>query len=264
MLGGAPQLRHAAALAEVSGDRAGELCDRLREAEILAPGHPIDFVHPLVRTAVYVELSEEARSAIHRRAAELMSVSATNPRQIAPHLMACAPNGDQWVVGQLRDAAGEAMRAGAPDAARRYLERALEEPAGDEVEVTYELGRALWGASPIEAPEVLVSVAERAEKPELHVRALEDAAWSYFDCGNVEQAFEWLGRAVEAIPAQRTEEILAAEASMFCLRVMNAGRRAGGLGTDRRACAERGSEHARRAVGPAGPVLRPLPGGRPG
>ena len=167
VLGGAPQLRHAASMAGISEDRARELCDGLRGAEILAPGHPIDFVHPLVRTAVYGELSEEGRSDAHRRAAELISSTGGDAREVAPHLMACAPNGDQWVAEQLRDAAREAMAAGAPDAARRYLERALEEPAREEVELTYELGRALWQASVIDAPELLVSVAERSADPEL-------------------------------------------------------------------------------------------------
>ena len=225
MLGGAPQLRHACRLAGVSEDRARHLCGRLRDAEILAPGHPIDFVHPLIRTAVYLELSEEDRSDAHRRAAELLSSTGSDGRELAPHLLACAPNGDQWVVDQLREAAREAMAAGAPGSARRYLERALEEPAREEVEVTYELGRALWGASPIDAPEVLVSVAERTDDPELRLQVIEDAAWTYFDCGNLERAVHWLGRLVEAIPPNRPEQMLPAEASLSALGIMNVGRR---------------------------------------
>ena len=227
VLGGAPQLRHAASLAEVDEHRAGELCDRLRGAEILAPGHPVDFVHPLVRTAVYGELSEEGRSDAHRRAAELMSATGSDTREVAPHLMACAPNGDQWVAEQLREAAREAMAAGAPDAARRYLERALEEPAQDEVELTYELGRALWQANPIAAPEVLVSVAERAVDPELRLQALQDAAWTYFDCGNLERAVHYLERLLASIPAHDVDARLRAEASIFCLRTLDLGRRPG-------------------------------------
>ncbi len=224
VLGGAPQLRHAAKLAGVGEDRARELCDRLRDAEILAPGHPIDFVHPLIRTAIYLELSEERRSEAHRRVAELLSATGSDARDVAPHLLACAPNGDQWVVGQLRDAAREAMGAGAPDAARRYLERALEEPPQAEVEITYELGRALWGVSPIEAPEVLGTVAERADDPELQLQALEDTAWTYFDSGNLEQAVIWLERFVKALPPKSNEQALAAEASLFCMTIMKRGR----------------------------------------
>lgn len=224
VLGGAPQLRHASAMAGVSEERAQDLCDRLRDAEILAPGHPIDFVHPLIRTTVYRELSEESRSEAHRQAAELLSATGSAAREVAPHLMACAPNGDQWVVGQLRDAARTAMSAGAPDAARRYLERALAEPAQDEVELTYELGRALWQASPIEAPEVLVSVAERAADPELHLQALQDAAWTYFDSGNFERAVHWLGRLVTSTPTH-DDARLRAEASLFCVRTLDLGPR---------------------------------------
>ena len=224
VLGGAPQLRHVSALARVDEKRTSDLCDQLRDAELLAQGHPIDFVHPLIRTAIYRELSEEARSDAHRRAAELISSTGGDAREVAPHLMACAPNGDPWVVAQLRKAAHEAMAAGAPDAARRYLERALREPAREELDVTYELGRALWGANPIEAPEVLVSVAERADDPALHLQALEDAAWTYFDCGNLERAVHWLGRLVEDIPPDRREETLAAEASLYCLQALNVGR----------------------------------------
>ena len=225
VLGGAPQLRHASSMAGVGEDRARELCDQLRGAEILAPGHPIDFVHPLVRTAVYGELTEEGRSDAHRRAAELVSSTGGAAREVAPHLMACAPNGDPWVAEQLRDAAREAMAGGAPEAARRYLQRALEEPAREEVELTYELGRAQWQASPIDAPELLVSVAERAADPELHLQALEDAAWTYFDCGNLERAVHWMGRLATSIPSHGVDARLRAEASLFCLKTLHLGRR---------------------------------------
>ena len=90
-----------------------------------------------------------ACSEAHRRAAELISSTGGDAREVAPHLLACAANGDP--VGCRLSCGmppGEAMAAGAPDAARRYLERALEEPARDAVEMTFELGRALAGASP--------------------------------------------------------------------------------------------------------------------
>ena len=225
VLGGAPQLRHASIMAEIDEARARELCDRLRDAEILAPGQPIDFVHPLSRTAIYRELSAGARSDAHRRAAEVLAAAGSAPSELAPHLLACAPNGDQRVVADLRAAARNATSTGAPDAARRYLERALAEPPDNELEVQYELGQALWGASPVDAPGVLASVAERAGDPELRLRAAEDAAWTYFDCGNLAQAVAWLGRVVEMVPERRSEQILATEASMFCLTTMSAGRR---------------------------------------
>ena len=227
VLGGAPQLRHLANLAGVSEDRARELCDELRGAEILAPGHPIDFLHPLIRTAVYSELSEEGRADAHRRAAELISSADGDAREVAPHLMACPPNGDQWVVMQLRDAARDAMARGAPEAARRYLQRALEEPAREEVELTYELGRALWQVNVIDAPDLMVSVAERSADPELRLQALQDAAWTYYDSGNLERSVHWLGRLVSSVSTDAVDARLRAEASLFCVRTLNLGRRPG-------------------------------------
>ena len=225
VLGGAPQLRHAAEMAGIGESRAGDLCDQLRDAEILAPGHPIDFVHPLVRTAVYLEMPEEDRFDAHRRAAELMSSTGSGPRDVAPHLMACAPNGDRWVADQLRDAAGEAMGQGAPDAARRYLERALRELAGSETELTYDLGMALWGSSSLEAPAAFLSVAERSDDPGLELRALVGAAWTYFECGNLEATVECLRQAAETTPAEGVDDRLRAEAGIFCVGTIDHGRR---------------------------------------
>jgi len=241
VLGGAPQLRHAASMAGIGEDRARALCDRLRDAEILAPGHPIDFVHPLVRTAVYGELSEEGRSDAHRRAAELISSTGGDARAVAPHLLACAPNGDQWVVAQLRDAAREAMGAGAPEAAQRYLERALDEPAPEDVELTYELGRALSETSPIDAPELLLSVADGTDDPEFRQQALQDAAWAYFDCGNLARSVDCLARLAASIPNDGEEARLRAEASLFCVRTLNIGRRPGDSARVEAAVANTGS-----------------------
>ena len=66
------------------------------------------------------------------------------PSAAARHLLETHPDGDNWVVQQLRAAAGETLRAGAPDAARSYLARALREPPPfeDRAAVLYELGSA--------------------------------------------------------------------------------------------------------------------------
>ncbi|MFF5422671.1 tetratricopeptide repeat protein, partial [Streptomyces misionensis] len=56
----------------------------------------------------------------------------------------------QELVGQLREAARQHLAVGAPDAARRCLERALEEPPSPQVKATllYELGCATLLSSP--------------------------------------------------------------------------------------------------------------------
>ncbi|MCZ9341742.1 hypothetical protein NGM37_28680, partial [Streptomyces sp. TRM76130] len=58
------------------------------------------------------------------------------------HLLEVYPDDDEELVGQLREAAREHLAVGAPDAARRCLERALEEPPPPAIHarVLYELG----------------------------------------------------------------------------------------------------------------------------
>ena len=122
------------------------------------------------------------------------------------------------------------------------------------------------GRIPIEAPEVLVSVAERADEPELHLRALEDAAWTLLRlrerrAGRSNGSSEL----VEAIPATTH----GGDPGGRGLAVLPQGHRTPAAAPEDSAriaalARSAGASHARRAVGPAGPVLRPLPGGRPG
>jgi dihydroxyacetone kinase DhaKLM complex PTS-EIIA-like component DhaM len=82
--------------------------------------------------------------ALHGQAAWCVINEGRGPSAAARHLMETHPDGDNWVVQQLRAAAGETLRAGAPDAARSYLARALREPPpfDDRAAVLYELGSA--------------------------------------------------------------------------------------------------------------------------
>lgn len=227
VLGASAQLRHAAALARIDEDHAPALCDRLREAEILAPGMPVEFVHPLVRSAIYREIGEGSRSVLHRRAAETLDEAGADIGAIAPHLVTSAPNGDDWVVAKLREAARSAMSSGAPEAAARFLERALEEPPVEEVAIRYELGRALWGSDQFRAPEVLASVAAELTEGAQQRQAMADAAWTYFDVGNLAEAIRWLETLRDATPDRDSDEALSAEAAIYCLTTVSRGRQPG-------------------------------------
>lgn len=183
ILGGSPQLRQAAALAALEPDAAARICDRLREAEVLAPGRPIQFVHPLVRMAIYREHSEEECSAAHRRAAEVLADAGSSAREVAPHLLACAPNGDPWVVAKLGEATWDAVASGAFDSARSYLERALREPPEDDVPLLHALGRCMLPTDAVAAAEVMLDAAEKAQD-RTKVRLLRDAGLARFLAGD--------------------------------------------------------------------------------
>jgi DNA-binding CsgD family transcriptional regulator len=137
-----PQL--AAAVAGVGHEEAADAADALRGARILTGVDTLEFVHPLIATAVYRAIQPGIRVALHGQAAWCLINDGQGPSAAARHLLETHPDGDSWVVQQLRAAAGETLRAGAPDAARSYLARALREPPPfeDRAAVLYELGSA--------------------------------------------------------------------------------------------------------------------------
>ena len=126
-------LHQLAALARCAPAEAAEAWDLLAGLGILRPEPPLDFVHPVVRTAVHEDMSRAARSELHTRAAQLLAADGAPPGDVAGHLLFAAPAGDAWVAETLRAAAREAIDAGAPSAARRLLLRAREEPPAREL-----------------------------------------------------------------------------------------------------------------------------------
>jgi DNA-binding NarL/FixJ family response regulator len=126
VLGGG-ELRHAAALADLPLEAAGDASDALRDALILAAGEPLTFRHPLVRTAVYCDLRPARRATAHSHAARLLSDARAPLEQVAGHLLLTTPSGVQWVADTLQEAAGDALARGAAEPAVEYLRRALAE-----------------------------------------------------------------------------------------------------------------------------------------
>lgn len=134
----------AAAVAGLGHEEAADAADALRGARILTGAETLEFVHPLIATAVYRAIPSGVRVALHGQAAWCVINDGQGPSAAARHLLETHPDGDNWVVQQLRAAAGETVRSGAPDAARSYLARALREPPPfeDRAAVLYELGSA--------------------------------------------------------------------------------------------------------------------------
>ncbi|HEX2084372.1 MAG TPA: AAA family ATPase, partial [Solirubrobacteraceae bacterium] len=98
-------LAHAAALAGVDADVAAGAADALVAARILAPGRPLGFVHPIVRSALYEAIPAAERSRWHARAARLLAEGGAPAARAVPHLLASEPFGDAEAVRLLREAA---------------------------------------------------------------------------------------------------------------------------------------------------------------
>ncbi|MFG3497515.1 ATP-binding protein [Streptomyces sp. NPDC047928] len=140
----------AATLAGMGAEEAEECAKRLREARVVTGSDPLEFVHPLIATAIYRSIPPATRTAMHGRAAWAIGQAGLGPAAASRHLLEVHPDDDEEVVGQLRLAAREHLAVGAPEAARRCLERALQEPPPPRAyaEVLYELGCATLLTSP--------------------------------------------------------------------------------------------------------------------
>ncbi|MEU6283743.1 AAA family ATPase [Streptomyces sp. NPDC047028] len=110
----------------------------------------LEFVHPLIASAVYNSIPSGIRTAMHGVAAQILIDQGRGAAEAAQHLLKVHPDDDEELVAQLREAAAEHLAVGAPDAARRCLERALAEPPRPEVHahVLYELGCATLLTAP--------------------------------------------------------------------------------------------------------------------
>jgi DNA-binding CsgD family transcriptional regulator len=133
-----------AELAGLSDEGAAQAIEALGAVEILVPGDPLDFVHPIVRTAVYHDAAASVRGDAHWRAARLLADRGAALESVAAQIVAAPPAGDAWAVRELTRAGESALARGAPEAAVSYLQRALGEQPDDDArrEVLVGLGRS--------------------------------------------------------------------------------------------------------------------------
>jgi DNA-binding CsgD family transcriptional regulator len=152
------EVEHVAALAGMAVAEAATASSRLIDARLLADRRPLTFVHPLVRSAVYMDMPEPTRALMHAGAAERLSTIGGSVDSIAGHLMLAPPEADPAVVESLRAAAHEASSVGAPEAAVELLRRAMAEPPPEEelFAVERELGLAELMASDMRGIETLL------------------------------------------------------------------------------------------------------------
>ncbi|WUH95079.1 AAA family ATPase [Streptomyces sp. NBC_00433] len=208
----------AAAVAGLGSEEAADCADRLREARILTRSRTLEFAHPLIATAVYHAIPGTVRVALHGQAAWAVVDAGLGPSAAARHLLETRPEGDPWVVHQLRAAARETLRAGAPEAARSYLGRALSEPPPyeDRAEVLYELGCA----SQLLEPSVTVDLLRAALEEPIGDPALRDGivfrlSQSLAHSDRLSEAAEVVSEAARTATSARTRLRMQAEQFMW-------------------------------------------------
>ncbi|MER5519896.1 AAA family ATPase [Streptomyces sp. NPDC002763] len=204
VLGPAASLAHVAELADLTPARAADRVDALAHEGLVAAGPAIEFPHPLVRTAVYMDMTETVRGVMHKRAARLLDAGGVPPERLVPHLLATAPEGDPWTSRVLRVAASGDLARGAPESAAACLERALAEPPPPALRgaLLVEFGRALGMLNrPAEAADALQEALDLTVDLPHRVRLTIKLGMLMVMTGNGARAVQLFGQAHEAIAA---------------------------------------------------------------
>lgn len=208
----------AAAVAGLGSQEAADCADRLRAARVLTGSRTLEFVHPLIATAVYRAIPDAMRVALHGKAAWTVVDAGLGPAEAARHLLEIHPEDDPWVVRQLRAAARETLRAGAPEAARSYLARALREPPppAERAAVLYELGCATQLLEPATTVNHLrAALEEPIDDPELRDGIVFLLSQSLAHSDRLSEAAEVVGRAARTATGARTRLRMRAEQFMW-------------------------------------------------
>jgi DNA-binding CsgD family transcriptional regulator len=201
------KIRHAAALASLDEGALEEALSALVGAEVLAPGAPLAFVHPLVRSVVYEDLSAPQLQRLHAAAAAALAAEHAPPEAIAPHLLRVEPSHDAWVRGTLAAAADDARRGGAPAVAAEQLRRALlEAPAAAErARLLHSLAVVDFDARGKPALDGFEAALEAADDPRSYGAIAADFGRALHVLGNHPEAARVYDRAFERLDEVDTE-----------------------------------------------------------
>lgn len=201
--GSAVDLRVAVKVSGVPELRAAEAADSLSRIGILRTGRPLDFVHPIVRTAVYAEIPSAEKGGGHRTMARLLASDGAPLEQVASHLLHTEPAGDGWTVDVLRRAGREALEQGAPESSVSYLRRALAEAPGasEQRRVLFELGFAEKRIEPSEALKHLSEAYSLTHDSRERAVVCRELLAAYLSVGRAADAAEVVRSSIAGLPA---------------------------------------------------------------
>ena len=187
-----------------------------RGSGIFAAGPPLRFAHPLVREAIYGDLPPAQRADGHARAARLLRAAGAGPERVGAQLVEAGPASDADAVASLREAAGWALRRGAPETAAAYLARALAEPPSPQLRgaLLRELGSAGFRAGRPDAIAQLEQALQLAEEPAEAAACAADLGRALTMSGRFADAVAALERGADAVAGRDRELELALEGEL--------------------------------------------------
>ena len=201
-LGDGAQAGDAARLAGLSQLEVEAGMASLVSAGVIEPGGSVRFVHPILRAAIYEDLSGAERERLHCAASKILEERGAPAGQVAAHVMQTEPSADAVAVTLLRDAARQALALGDATGAASLLARALAEPptAGQREAVVLELGLARARAGVPDAVAPLAEVVERGVDETDIVAAAIELGGILFFAGRAPEGAAILRRARERLP----------------------------------------------------------------
>jgi DNA-binding CsgD family transcriptional regulator len=208
-------LLQAARLAGLAEIEAAEAAELLATAGILEASRPLTFIHPIVRSGIYADLTGAERAEAHRRAAGLLAEHPGGDERVAKHLLISEPAADPWVVARLVQAARVGERSGAPESAAVFLRRALAEPPplADLSGVLLELGMAEASAGLADWPEHLQGAMDAAPDGAAVAQAAMVRGLALSRAQRFAEAVEVLDRASASMGSGQSELALLLEAA---------------------------------------------------
>jgi DNA-binding CsgD family transcriptional regulator/tetratricopeptide (TPR) repeat protein len=202
VLGDGAQVGDAARLAGLAGADLETAMASLMSTGILESGGTVRFIHPILRTAIYGDLSPAERERLHRDASRVLAERGAPCGQVAAQAMHTDPAANPEVVALLRDAAREALALGDAVGAAGYLTRALAEPPplGHRAAVVLELGQAHARAGAPEAVAPLTEIVSEARDPDTIAAAAIELSGMLFFAGRADEGAAILDRAHGRLP----------------------------------------------------------------
>lgn len=207
-------------VAALGDTETAEAADQLHRARIVTVltdtrgEEVVEFFHPLIATAVYRSIPPGVRVGMHGMAAQALVDGGYGVSAAARHMLEMHPEGDPWVVDQLRQAARESFSAGAPEAACRYLARALREPPDleDRARVLFELGCAYLLHEPATTVNHLRAALEEPKlEPGLREAITQRLAQALAHTGRIKEATELPAEEARRTTSARTRLRMQAE-----------------------------------------------------
>ncbi|UUY05495.1 AAA family ATPase [Svornostia abyssi] len=210
VLGDGATPRTVSSLAGLTEDEVIDASRALVRAELLTPEMPLRFVHPLVRDAVYQEVTPAEREQLHARAAAVLRDVEAGPEQVANQLLLTPPAGEAWAADALIRAGHDAIARGAPDGAVAYLRRALAEPPPPDIraDVLRELAFTEAQTTATGAAEHLRRALEATEDAPTRAEIAQALARTLIFTGEARAGLEVAHAAMAELPADDRDALL--------------------------------------------------------